>query len=310
MKKVLSVLIASLLILSLAACGNAGNQVSNPTPPPEDPEIPKEQLLTMTAKEWPIVDGATAFLPYYTAMASKVLGISEQEASAYVLCSTTDFAYPNLIEGKVDLIFCLLPSKEQARYAQNMNVTLVCTPIINEAFVFFVNKSNPVDELSIEQLRDIYAGRITNWQEVGGDDVPIIAYQRSEGSGSQTGLYLHVIPQDEVMPPPIEKRIGSMGEIVDAVAGYDNAEGAVGYSYLYFITNQHYDDQIKVLKINGIEASKDNVASAKYPMISQACAVYRAGDEEKAAGLIAAWCAGPQGQKLAEEKGYVPNKIE
>lgn len=310
MKKVLSVLIASLLILSLAACGNAGNQVSNPTPPPEDPEIPKEQLLTMTAKEWPIVDGATAFLPYYTAMASKVLGISEQEASAYVLCSTTDFAYPNLIEGKVDLIFCLLPSKEQARYAQNMDVTLVCTPIINEAFVFFVNKSNPVDELSIEQLRDIYAGRITNWQEVGGDDVPIIAYQRSEGSGSQTGLYLHVIPQDEVMPPPIEKRIGSMGEIVDAVAGYDNAEGAVGYSYLYFITNQHYDDQIKVLKINGIEASKDNVASAKYPMISQACAVYRAGDEEKAAGLIAAWCAGPQGQKLAEEKGYVPNKIE
>ncbi len=310
MKKVLSVLIASLLILSLAACGNAGNQVSNPTPPQEDPEIPKEQLLTMTAKEWPIVDGATAFLPYYTAMASKVLGISEQEASAYVLCSTTDFAYPNLIEGKVDLIFCLLPSKEQARYAQNMDVTLVCTPIINEAFVFFVNKSNPVDELSIEQLRDIYAGRITNWQEVGGDDVPIIAYQRSEGSGSQTGLYLHVIPQDEVMPPPIEKRIGSMGEIVDAVAGYDNAEGAVGYSYLYFITNQHYDDQIKVLKINGIEASKDNVASAKYPMISQACAVYRAGDEEKAAGLIAAWCAGPQGQKLAEEKGYVPNKIE
>lgn len=310
MKKVLSVLIASLLILSLAACGNAGNQVSDPTPPPVNPEIPEEQPLTLTEDEWPIVDGATAFLPYYTAMASKVLRISEQEASAYVLCSTTDFAYPNLIEGKVDLIFCLLPSEDQVKYAQDMDVTLVCTPIINEAFVFFVNKSNPVDELSIEQLRDIYAGRITNWKEVGGDDVPIIAYQRSEGSGSQTGLYLHVIPQDEIMPPPIEKRIGTMGEIVDAVAGYDNAEGAIGYSYLYFITNQHYDNQIKVLKINGIEASKDNVASAKYPMISQACAVYRAGDEENAAGLIAAWCAGPQGQKLAEEKGYVPNKTE
>ncbi|NMA94000.1 MAG: hypothetical protein GX975_04975 [Clostridiales bacterium] len=310
MKKLLSILLASILIFSLGACGNGDNQISDPTPPPDDPEIPEEQLLTMTAEEWPIVDGATAFLPYYTAVASKILGVSEPEASDYVLCSTTDFAYPDLINKKADIIFCLLPSEDQVKYAQEMDVTLVCTPIINEAFVFFVNRSNPVDELSIEQLRDIYAGRITNWKEVGGDDLPIIAYQRSEGSGSQTGLYLHVVPQDEVMIPPLEKRIGTMGEIVDAVAGYDNAEGAIGYSYLYFITNQHYDEQIKVLKINGIEASKDNVASGRYPMISQACAVYRAGDEENAAGLIAAWCAGPQGQKLAEEKGYVPNKTK
>ncbi len=307
MKRILSLLIAAFILFSLCACGD---RTSNSTPDPETPEIPEEQLLTMSEDEWPIVDGATAFLPYYTAMASKVLGVSEQEASSYVLCSTTDLAYPYLIEEKVDLIFCLLPSEDQVKYAQSMDVTLVCTPIINEAFVFFVNKDNPVDELSIDQLRDIYAGKITNWKELGGEDVQILAYQRSEGSGSQTGLYLHVIPQDDVMTPPTEKRIGTMGEIVDAVAGYDNAEGAIGYSYLYFITNQHYDEQIKVLKINGLEASKDNVASGKYPMISQACAVYRAGDEEKAPGLIAAWCAGLQGQKLAEEKGYVPNETE
>lgn len=310
MKKVLFILFTAVLIFSLCACGSDGNQSTDLTPDPGTSEIPEEQLLSMTEDEWPIVDGATAFLPYYTAMASKVLGVSKQEASSYVLCSTTDLAYPYLIEKKVDLIFCLLPSEDQVKYAQSMDVTLVCTPIINEAFVFFVNKSNPVDELSIEQLHDIYAGKITNWKELGGEDLPIIAYQRSEGSGSQTGLYLHVIPQDEVMTPPTEKRIGTMGEIVDAVAGYDNAEGAIGYSYLYFITNQHYDEQIKVLKINGIETSKDNVASGRYPMISQACAVYRAGDEKNAPGLIAEWCAGPQGQKLAEEKGYVPNKTE
>ncbi|WP_279401693.1 substrate-binding domain-containing protein [Piscibacillus salipiscarius] len=62
------------------------------------------------------------------------------------------------------------------------------TPIGREAFVFFVHADNPVDSLKVEEIQGIYSGNITNWKEVGGEDVEIRAFQRPEGSGSQTML--------------------------------------------------------------------------------------------------------------------------
>ena len=324
MKKLICVLLSALMILALASCGQqpapqGGGQEQqgaaesqSGSEKPEDPaaqadsgESSSEALFT--TDEWPIVDGATAFLPFYEGVASALLGLPEEEARQYVLCSTTDLAYPNLAEGSADIIFCLLPSDDQVEYAESLGVSFETVPVLNEAFVFFVNKDNPVDELSIEQLHDIYAGKITNWKEVGGNDEPIIAYQRSEGSGSQTGLYLHVISQDEIVEPPTEQRIGDMGGIVDAVAGYDNASGALGYSYNYFVVNQHYDEQIKLLKINGVYPGNDTIASGEYPMISQACAVFRDDEpEDSAVRKIAEWCQGEEARKIAEEKNYVP----
>lgn len=66
--------------------------------------------------------------------------------------------------------------------------SLKLTPIGREAFVFFVNKRNPVDSLTVEQIKDIYSGTVTNWKEVGGKKASIRAFQREENSGSQTKL--------------------------------------------------------------------------------------------------------------------------
>ncbi len=328
MRKCISILLAVCLLLALCACGagsapaQPGSQSAAPGSAAENSGSssggesgeetgkPLEKAsLTLSLDEWPIVDGATAFLPYYTGMAALVLGMPEEEAKQYVLCSTTDYAYPNLVNGDADIIFCLLPSDAQVEEAQNSGVTFETEPVLNEAFVFFVNQSNPVDDITVQQLHDIYAGKITNWKELGGNDEPIVAYQRSEGSGSQTGLYLHVIPEDEVMEPPTEQRIGDMGGIVDAVASYDNASGALGYSYNYFVVNQHYDEQIKLLKVNGVYPGNDTIASGEYPMISQACAVFRSDEpEDSAVRKIAAWCRSEEGQQLAKEKNYVPSQ--
>ncbi len=138
---------------------------------------------------------------------------------------------------------------------------------------------------------------------------PIIAYQRSEGSGSQTGLYKFVIPESEVMTPPTELRIGTMDGIVDAVANYKNSAGALGYSYLYFVKNQHYDDNIKLLKVEGVAPSNEAVASGKYPMINTAYAIFRASEPNgSVVREIAAWCAGKEAAAFAEELGYVVYK--
>lgn len=324
MKKTIAILLAAIMVFAMAACGSM--TVSDPDAdiytPENDPPLdgpgtinysqapvsePEEISLTFTEDEWPVVDGATAFFPFYQEMTARMLGISNEEAGEYLLCSTTDYAYPYLWQGKVDLIFCLRPSEEQVAEARENNVVFEEVPFANEGFVFFVNKNNPVDDITAEQLHDIYSGKVTNWKELGGNDEEIIAYQRTEGSGSQTGLYLHVISPDEVQEPPIEKRIGTMGGIIDAVAGYENAEGAIGYSYRYFVTNMHYDEQIKMLRVNGVYPEYSTIASGDYPLISDVCAVFREDEPaDSAVRKIANWCCSSQGAWLAKELGYIP----
>ena len=302
-KKLPALLLAALMILGLAACGGAqGNQAA-----PANSKLPEvSDDLKIKEEEWPVVDGATAFLPFYTRAAAELLGKTEQEASELILCSTTDYAYPNLADKKADIIFCLGPSDEQVDYAKSKGVEFEYAPLLNEAFVFFVNKDNPVDSVTVQQLHDIYAGKITNWKDLGGKDEPIIAYQRSEGSGSQTGLYKFVIPKAEAMEPILEMRIPTMMGIVDVVANYDNAQGGIGYSYLYFVKNQHYDENIKLLKVNGVAPSNETISGGTYPMINTMYAVFRADEPENSTvRQIAAWCSGKKARSFAQELSYV-----
>ena len=307
-KTILALLLVLVMCLSLCSCGNEPGNEPSDNPQPQQPADTKASLQ-LTMDEWPVIDGATAFLPYYTAVAAKLLDVSEEEANQLVLCSTTDYAYPNLVDGKCDAVFCLRPSDDQIDYAECNGVEFEQVPILSEGFVFFVNKDNPVNSITIQQLHDIYAGKITNWKQVGGNDEPITAYQRTEGSGSQTGLYLHVIDQDDVMEPPTEKRIASMGDIIDAVASYENASGAIGYSYYYFVVNQHFDSQIKMLEVEGVEPNMETISSGKYPMISDTCIVFRSDEpEDSVVRKIADWCLSDEGQQLGVAKGYVPRK--
>ena len=107
--------------------------------------------------------------------------------TAYVLCSTIyyntyesflyDHAYKNLINGEADIVFGNEPSSKDIEMAKTNNIDLILTPIGKEAFVFFVNSQNKVDNLSKENIKDIYTGKIKNWKELGGDNMRIKAYQ-------------------------------------------------------------------------------------------------------------------------------------
>ncbi len=295
-------LLALLLSLSLlTACGEKEEV-------PVVVETEKESSLQISLDDWPVIDGATALAPYYEAMAAALLDMDINEARQYVLCNKTDGAYDNLINGTADMIFCSLPSEDITQTAEAAGVQFETTAFLNGAFVFFVNKDNPVDSITIEQLHDIYAGKVTNWSELGGDDVDIIPYQRSENSGSQNGMYRYIIDQDEIMQAPTDLVIGEMGEIVDAVASYDNAAGAIGYSYYYYVANMHYTEQIKLLAIDGIEPSDETIADGTYPIINQSFVIIRSDEpEDSICRTIIDWIVSEEGQRLGEENGYVRN---
>lgn len=302
MRKLLcAVMIISVLFAACACTDTAA--------PAEPPVITDEDLYGVDVEEekWPVITGSAAFLPYYTAAAARMLEISEEEASRYVLCSTSDFAYADLIDDRADLIFAFLPDQEQAAMADREGVTLACYPVLNEAFVFFVSQDNPVDGLTLEQIRGIYTGQITNWKEVGGDDEAILPFRRSPGSSGHNGLLQFVAPENELVSPPMEERPGTMEETAEVPANYDNSPGALGCGYRHAVEQQYGDMKLKLLKIDGVEPSAENVQNRVYPMISQACAIIRGGEEETEAGRLAQWCAWPLGQALAKQMGYEPN---
>lgn len=267
---------------------------------------PDRQTLTLALKDYPRVDGSTATIPLSEAIAAKVLGMDLEEARQYIVHNTTHNAYVNLMEGKADVIFVTSPSDEELAMAKNKDLQLEVIPIVNEGFVFFVNAKNPVKSLTLQQIRDIYAGKIADWKAVGGEDRRVVAYQRPENSGSQTGMLDLVIARDEIMEPPMEHVIAEMGQIIDAVAVYSNEQDAIGYSYFYFATDMWNNEKVRLLAIDGVVPSKETIGNRSYPIMTAYYAVVRSTEPEGSnARKLVSWILSEQGQRAAEEAGYV-----
>lgn len=265
------------------------------------------QAAAFTPEAFPVIDGATALAPYYEAVAAKLLDLPVEEARQYVLCSTTGPAFENLTSGYADMIFCSPPSDAQTQAATDAGVAFEIHPLFNNGFVFFVNKDNPVERVTMDDLRGIYAGRITNWKQLGGEDMPIVAYQRAEGSGSQTGLYRFVLPKDEVMEVPTEQMLDTMEGAVNTVAAeYENSVGSICFSFYYYVANMRYTDQIKLLTVDGVVPNEDTISRREYPMISRSSAILRADEPmDSPARAVLDFVLSEEGKALGRENHYV-----
>lgn len=271
---------------------------------------------------WSItLDGATALYPVYAAFTQAVypndrsydpkesLGYSPHHSQ--VECNGTATAYRRLIHGDVDLIFAAGPSDAQLEAAAEAGMQLHLTPIGREAFVFFVNTANPVTNLTVEEIRGIYTGEITNWKELGGKNQKIRPYQRAEDSGSQTALQ-RLMAGLPLMEPEEEDRIAGMGGIITEVASYRNYKNAMGFSFRYYATEMVNNGQIRLLALNGVEPTKDTIRDGSYPITSEFYAVTASpigmpAPQESDARLqgFLDWILSEQGQRMIEETGYV-----
>ncbi len=253
----------------------------------------------------PKMDGATALYPLYAAFAQAVYPKKQyNQFDSEVMASTTPEAYKNLMDGSVDIIFAAGPSEQQLEEAKSKGVELKLTPIGREAFVFFVNASNPVKGLSMEQIQSIYEGKITNWQEVGGQNENIRAFQRPENSGSQTMLE-KIMVNKKIMTPPKDDVVGGMGGIIDRTANYKNYDNAIGYSFLFFATEMVNNGNIRLLEVNGIKPEKRAIVSKEYPFAAEFYAV-TAGSKNPNVPRLIEWILSEQGQSLVEKTGYTP----
>ena len=238
MKKCLALLLALCL---LAACAAA-----------ECPQFSRE--------EYPRVDGSTAMLPLSRALMMASIGATQAEAELAITHSKTTNSFYALIGGQADLLLVGNPAPEVFDYAEEMGVRLEMKPIGVDALVFLVSDLNPVESLTRAQIEGIYTGEIANWAEVGGADLPIIAYQRNETAGSQVMMESVVMQGKPMADAPVEYRPAEMGELVDAVASYRNSADAIGYSVYYYVTEMYVQQGIKLLAVDGVAPSNQSIA--------------------------------------------------
>ena len=275
----------------------------------------EEPTLKFTEMESvPRMDGATALYPVYAAFAEATYPDAMNDMPMYeviktVACTTTGNAYKAIIEGECDIIFVAGPSKEQEAAAAEKGVQLLYTPIGREAFVFFVHPSNPITGLTVDQVRSIYAGETTRWDQLGVKGLGTIrAFQRSEGSGSQTALERFVMKDTPLMTPEKENVLSAMGGIVEQVSAYKNHRNAIGYSFRFYCTTLMKNFDVKLLEMNGVAPTVENIENGTYPLASSFYAVTRSDASENTWALVE-WICGPQGQALVEKCGYTPFSV-
>ena len=219
--------------------------------------------------------------------------------------TNTDPAYTKLINGETDLIIVTEPSSDELKRASDAGVELELTPVVDEGFVFFTNVNNPVNGLSLKEIQDIYMDKITNWNQVGGDDAKIIAYQRPENSGSQTGMLSLVMKDKKIKEPKREEYIESMAGIIDAVANYDNSKDSIGYSYYYYATTMYGNENIKFLAVDGVSPNHDTIKDESYPLITAYYIVTLKGTENSAVNKVKKAMLESKGQEIARNAGYI-----
>ncbi|MBE6852600.1 MAG: phosphate ABC transporter substrate-binding protein, PhoT family [Ruminococcus sp.] len=274
-------------------------------PHSEKSDLPKVKTTLKMTENLPVLDGAAALVPVYASVIDNVYpeGCVTYEGGEFSddnyygenFASDSAMQYKNtvrgyqaIVDGSTDILFCAGPSAEQKRYAEDKGVELVYVPIGLEGFVFFVNEKNPVDDLTAEQIRKIYACEYTNWSEVGGANRIINPVTRLKGSGSQTTFEAFMDDYKIGLKSPL------------AVTG-----ASIGFSFRYYMDGIVENNAVKMISLNGVYPSAENIRNRSYPVVAQFYAIYRADNDNENIPVLIDWLLSDEGQMLIEETGYV-----
>lgn len=260
------------------------------------------------------IDGSTATIPITAELIRQKYG-KDADVNSFFKHNTTHNAYENLVYTKVyedhdpktSVIFVTPPSDEETALFEKEGVETEMKPAALDGFVFITHKDNPVDSLTLDQIRDIYSGSITNWKEVGGRNEKITAYQREKNSGSQTAMENLVMQGQPMTECPEFRMINAMGQLIEMVAEYENDSCSIGYTYYYYMNYLYKSPDIKMIKIDGIAPENENLINGSYPLTTSYYAVIRAEETaDSPARKLYDYITGDEGQKIIKLAGYCP----
>ena len=201
-----------------------------------------------------------------------------------------------LIDSSTDIATSSREIKEsEIELAKSKGINPTATVVAIDAIVPIVNPKNRVKDLTIDQLSQIYQGKITNWKEVGGDDLQIVVISRDSSSGTFESWAELVLNKAKVTPRA--QLQASNGAIVQAVSKNKYALGYIGLGYL--------DKTVKGLTVNGVKASEKTALSKEYP-VSRFLYMYTNGEPKGESAKFIRFVLSPAGQKIVAKEGFVP----
>ena len=178
-----------------------------------------------------------------------------------------------------------LKDKEKKDFEAH-GINPVKIPVALDAIIPVVSPKNAVASLTMEQLRDLFAGKIKNWKELGGADAPVVVVGRDSSSGTFESWQRALLQS-------------SSGGVVQAVAGNPNAIGYIGVGYL--------DSQIKGLVVNGVQPGAKTAQDGTWP-ISRELYLFTSGQPQGDAKKLVDYTLSAEGQQFVSKSGFVPLK--
>jgi phosphate transport system substrate-binding protein len=300
-----------------------------------DKEEPKENFVGIEGisfENYPKMDCSTSACPLTIGIACKLLGLrygwepgvveewglgpthfDEEVPEQYrdffwqhIKNSQTHGAFMNLINGDTDIILTHRTiSPDEKTHADAVGVELIETSIALDAFVFVVNKNNPVKSLTVNQIQKIYTGEITNWLQVGGKNAEMKVFTRPRNSGSEEVFRNLVMNGIEPAEFPASD-IGVMARVFVEVIANENGICYTFNNYKDMVARKP-DREVPKIAINGISANEITVKNGTFPFISKVYVAVRSDlDRNSMAYKLYEWLQTENVNSLLKECGFIP----
>ncbi|WP_299094010.1 phosphate ABC transporter substrate-binding protein [uncultured Metabacillus sp.] len=275
-KSTISLLVLFLVVV-LSACNNSNH---------------KSESSTNNSSDTIAISGSTSVGPLAEKIAEKYKEKNEVNIEINQIGSSAGIT--NAISGVSEIGMSSRDLKEEEKASG-----LIETIIAYDGIVVVTHPSNKVENLTMEQVKDIFTGKVTNWKELGGDDMEIVVVSREDGSGSRDAFQEIVgYSSGELVKSSIIA--SGNGNIKTTVATNKHAVGFISFEYI--------DPSISTVKINGVEATAENVLQQKYRLSRPFLFVHKDGQLTDAGQQFIEYILSAEGQAIVAESGAIPVK--
>lgn len=243
-----------------------------------------------------IINGSTTVLPVMQ-KAGEAFMAANPDITLAISGGGSGNGIKALNEGLCNIAMSSRDIKEsEVEQGKAKGVTPVRTAIAVDALVPVVHPGNPVKALSSAQLCDIYAGKITNWKEVGGKDDSIVVISRETSSGTYETWVEIIMKKEKIAPSALLQ--ASNGAVAQTVSKNKKSIGYIGFGYL--------NNSLKKLDVNGVEATPATALANQWP-IARELYIFTNGQPTGASKKLIDFLLDPKkGQKAVSEVGYIP----
>lgn len=255
--------------------------------------------------DFPVMDSSTARKPLVQNI-YRFFCLDTGYGGAEPLCSTTHGAWLNIADKKADIALLAAPTKEEETYLKEQGVEVEMKLYGGDGLVFIGNSACGVTDLTLDEVRAIFRGEITNWSELGGADHAIRVLYRDDQSGSQR-LFEKMLFKDGNVPDYEALGFNQLDEMSTLVSACLDDPYAIGYSIMTYLNDVYSNEALLAFSLNGYSATPENVRTGDYPLGTKGYVVIRSDElEDSPARRLYNWFGSPLSDTFLSSCGITP----